>query len=679
MADSATSSLRLRDQETGANDGQWGTYTDTNFTLVEEALSGVLSKSVAGSADVTLTSTNFTTDESRHAVLQLTGALTGNINVIIPNVQKTYFVFNNTSGSFTLGLKTSSGTAVEIPQGSKEYIYCDGSNAIVTLLGTTHSTNVATVAGQITPTNNISTVAGVAANITTVAGVSTDVTTVATAVTAGHVETVSSINAAVSSVSDNMPDVATVAGDSANLQTVAGQIAGTNNIATVAGLSANITTLAGISSAVSTVATNVADVTNFSDVYIGAASSNPSTRTDGSSLATGDLYFNTSTSALNIYGGSSFQAAALDASSIIAAVSSPTDNAVPRFNGTGGATLQNSAVIIDDSNNITGVAALTATGLASLADITLTAANPEILGNDTDGVTYLSGGASTVLGSSIRLHGNTHASLADDFMVYGSGTLQGHYDDSASTWNFQANKVKTNGSFVVGTGSGSYEAGVLGFSDSNYGFVFRPPQAGAIGAHLFEATDGSDLLTIAENGAINLYGANPALTANDTDGIFYISSNTTVAGASIRLHGDTHGSFADDIMFYGSTTLQGHYDDSASTWDFQANTIRTTGGLTVGLDAAPNYVAQFHSAASHGVIQFTNASTGSAAGDGSYIGVLNTSTTLRVWNQEAAPIWIGSASGYAIFTNGAATFTGTITAPSISIHNLGAMIALGVF
>ena len=89
MADSATASLRLRDQETGGNDNLWGTYTDTNFTLVEEAVSGVLSKSVAGSADVTLTSTNFTSDESRHAVLELTGVLTGNINVIIPNAQKT--------------------------------------------------------------------------------------------------------------------------------------------------------------------------------------------------------------------------------------------------------------------------------------------------------------------------------------------------------------------------------------------------------------------------------------------------------------------------------------------------------------------------------------------------------------------------------------------------------------
>jgi hypothetical protein len=40
---------------------------------------------------------------------------------------------------------------------------------------------------------------------------------------------------------------------------------------------------------------------------------------------------------------------------------SSTDNAVARFSGTGGATVQNSAVIIDDSNNITGVASLTLT------------------------------------------------------------------------------------------------------------------------------------------------------------------------------------------------------------------------------------------------------------------------------------------------------------------------------
>lgn len=44
---------------------------------------------------------------------------------------------------------------------------------------------------------------------------------------------------------------------------------------------------------------------------------------------------------------------------------SSTDNAVARFDLTTGRVLQNSGVIIDDSNNITGVAALTASGVAS--------------------------------------------------------------------------------------------------------------------------------------------------------------------------------------------------------------------------------------------------------------------------------------------------------------------------
>ena len=55
MADSATSILRLRDQESGGNDSLWGTYTDINLTLVEDAVAGVLSKDIGGAGDITLT------------------------------------------------------------------------------------------------------------------------------------------------------------------------------------------------------------------------------------------------------------------------------------------------------------------------------------------------------------------------------------------------------------------------------------------------------------------------------------------------------------------------------------------------------------------------------------------------------------------------------------------------
>jgi hypothetical protein len=166
--------------------------------------------------------------------------------------------------------------------------------------------------------------------------------------------------------------------------------------------------------------------------------------------------------------------------------------------------------------------------------------------------------------------------------------------------------------------------------------------------------------------------ATPEIRGGDADGELFIAPSTTNAlGGNVVLYSQSHASKANDIEFRATAATELGYDDSASTWNFAANTIRTTGGLTVGLNAAPNYVAQFHSAASHGLIQLTNAATGSAGGDGSYIGVINTSTTLRVWNQEAAPIWIGSDSGYAIFTNGAATFAGDINFSQATPEILG--------
>lgn len=55
--------------------------------------------------------------------------------------------------------------------------------------------------------------------------------------------------------------------------------------------------------------------------------------------------------------------------SYIAAVSSPTDNTLPRFDGTGGTTLQGSGIVVDDSNNISGVAGLTLSGVITASSL----------------------------------------------------------------------------------------------------------------------------------------------------------------------------------------------------------------------------------------------------------------------------------------------------------------------
>lgn len=89
------------------------------------SLFGYLSLSVAGSSNVTLTQQQAACD---HFVF--TGALTGSIDVIFPNVKKRFTVYNNTTGAFTLSLQTASGTPITIQQGQRGTFICDGSNNI---------------------------------------------------------------------------------------------------------------------------------------------------------------------------------------------------------------------------------------------------------------------------------------------------------------------------------------------------------------------------------------------------------------------------------------------------------------------------------------------------------------------------------------------------------------------
>tara|TARA_B100001778_G_scaffold198911_1_gene164156 strand:+ start:369 stop:4919 length:4551 start_codon:yes stop_codon:yes gene_type:complete len=69
---------------------------------------------------------------------------------------------------------------------------------------------------------------------------------------------------------------------------------------------ANVNTVASNITDVTNVSTNISDVNNFADVYQ-IATSNPSTRADGSSLVEGDLYFNSTANELKVYNGGAWQ------------------------------------------------------------------------------------------------------------------------------------------------------------------------------------------------------------------------------------------------------------------------------------------------------------------------------------------------------------------------------------
>lgn len=87
------------------------------------ALSAI-SKSVAGNTDVTLTAADYLNPD-----ITLTGAITGNIAVIVPlTAGATYFVFNNTTGAFTVTIKGATGTGIVIATGKRAIVRADGTN-----------------------------------------------------------------------------------------------------------------------------------------------------------------------------------------------------------------------------------------------------------------------------------------------------------------------------------------------------------------------------------------------------------------------------------------------------------------------------------------------------------------------------------------------------------------------
>ena len=163
MASTYSSRLKLELQGTGENAGTWGDKTNNNLDVLDAFAAGYLSKSVAGSADVTLTTANASaTAESSNKVIELTGTLTGNITVFIPAKENNYVFFNNTAGSHTVTIAATGHTAngVAITQGGHAHVYCDGSSDfnvvnVFSSMGSI-STKLATFTGVATFNDNIS-------------------------------------------------------------------------------------------------------------------------------------------------------------------------------------------------------------------------------------------------------------------------------------------------------------------------------------------------------------------------------------------------------------------------------------------------------------------------------------------------------------------------------------------
>jgi len=133
MVSSYSTDLKLELMVTGENAGTWGDITNTNLVILQQAIAGYQTVALNATTGATLTFTNGALSDGKNAVIELTGTITGNVSVIIPDgIEKTYLVKNNTTGAFTVQIKTTSGTGPTFATTDKgiKLVYSNGTDVI---------------------------------------------------------------------------------------------------------------------------------------------------------------------------------------------------------------------------------------------------------------------------------------------------------------------------------------------------------------------------------------------------------------------------------------------------------------------------------------------------------------------------------------------------------------------
>ena len=134
---SSFSDLGIELMATGENAGTWGTKTNTNLQIIEKSIAGYVEQAVTSGGTTALSITDGDATEStsvaRHAVINLTGTISGNSIVTVPDsIEKVYIVTNGTSGAYTVQFKTASGTGITFGTTEKttRLVYSDGTNLV---------------------------------------------------------------------------------------------------------------------------------------------------------------------------------------------------------------------------------------------------------------------------------------------------------------------------------------------------------------------------------------------------------------------------------------------------------------------------------------------------------------------------------------------------------------------
>ena len=178
----------------------------------------------------------------------------------------------------------------------------------------TSATNAASSASTASTqaTNAASSATSAASSATTATTKASEASTSATNAASSATAAASSATTATTKASEAATSATNAASSATTATTKASEAATSATNAATSATAADTAKTAA--QAAQTAAEAAAD--NFDDTYLGAKSSDPTVDNDGDALTAGDLYFNTSSNVLKVYNGSSWQTAAVDATSL---------------------------------------------------------------------------------------------------------------------------------------------------------------------------------------------------------------------------------------------------------------------------------------------------------------------------------------------------------------------------
>ncbi len=133
MASSPTPSLLVEIPEANSYRGTWDEVMGRILTQLDTAIAGVTTINSIGGT-VNLTDTQYQTNQTRSAVLVVTGALGADVTLVVPARSKEYSIVNLTTGAGNVFIKTAAGDPMSCPkQGSSGKVRIAADNTIARL------------------------------------------------------------------------------------------------------------------------------------------------------------------------------------------------------------------------------------------------------------------------------------------------------------------------------------------------------------------------------------------------------------------------------------------------------------------------------------------------------------------------------------------------------------------